>query len=300
MTSEPFVFVVILNWNRPLETLACVDAVRQSHYLNYGMVIVDNASSDNSVARIRSSLSNIPLIQNDENLGYAGGNNVGIRYALSHGADYVLVLNNDAFPEPDALGYLVAAMKPGVAAVGGKVYLYGERQRLWAAGKCFARGVYPYDEGQFDQPDTVSYAVGCCLLLSVDALQEIGLFDEAFFLVHEEKEWCWRARQAGYTIAYQPKAVTYHKNASSFTNTWSPMYHYLFTRNELLLWEKQDIISGGLRSLKGIYFVARAQVQLTLHGQRRLARTWAVVRGVVDYFRGHFGPPPAQLGGNNE
>jgi hypothetical protein len=77
------------------------------------------------------------------------------------------------------------------------------------------------------------------------------------------------------------------------------MYHYLFTRNELLLWEKQDIIPGGLRSLKGIYFVARAQVQLTLHGQRRLARTWAVVRGVVDYFRGHFGPPPAQLGGNN-
>jgi GT2 family glycosyltransferase len=294
---DPITYIVILNWKRPSDTLSCIRAAQQTRRPRSHIVVVDNASSDGSTRIIRHAFPNLPLITNEKNLGYSGGNNVGIRYALSHGADHVLILNNDALLEPDTLGYLVRTMEPDVAAVGGKVYLHKDHQRLWAAGECFARRSYPYDHGQFDQPRPVAYAVGCCILLNAVSLQEIGLFDEAFFLVHEEKEWCWRARQAGYQVIYQPQAVTYHSNDRSFTNTWSPIYHYLSARNELLFWEKQGIIPGGWRSLYGAFLVGREEIRLTLKGKDKLSRSWGVIRGLIDYFQRRFGPPPPNLGG---
>src|SRR5262245_57058678 len=138
--ETPPMYVIILNWNRPADTLACLEAVRRSRYQTLSAVVVDNGSSDDSVAHIRAAYPQVTLIQNKTNLGYAGGNNVGIRHALQRGAAYVLLLNEDVVVEPEALGHLAAALAdPSVAAAGCKVRIFEDPARLWAVGESFPR-----------------------------------------------------------------------------------------------------------------------------------------------------------------
>lgn len=300
MSSTPLLYVIILNWNRADETIACLNAVIRSDYPNFRVVVVDNGSTDNSVMRIQEAFPDIKLLRNKANLGYAEGNNVGIRYALENGAEYLLLLNDDARVEKDTLSHLVAAAAdPTVAAVGGKIRVFENPERLWAAGECFPREQgFPLDDGQFDAPSEVDYAVGCCILMCQVALRDVGLLDPAFFAVHEEREWCYRARAAGYHILYAPEAVVRHKATSSFTSNWSPVYHYLFTRNQLRLWEHQGVIPANWRCLRGIFLLWKREVGFVMqHGDMKLERSWGVTLGAWDYLRGRFGPPPTFLGG---
>jgi GT2 family glycosyltransferase len=298
-SSAQLLYIVILNWNRPADTIACLRATVRSDYPNFRALLVDNGSTDDSVAQIRRTFPEIPLLQNKTNLGYAAGNNVGIRYALMHGAEYILLLNNDAFVERDTFSRLVAATvdDPTVAAAGCKVHIFEDPRRLWAAGECFVpRGNYPLDDGRFDTLTEIDYAVGCCILMRRNALEDVGLLDAEFFAIHEERDWCYRARDAGYRILYVPGAVVYHKVSTSLTSGWSPAYHYLCTRNQLRLWERRGIIPPNWRRLRGVFLAWRSDINFVRrHGSRRLRRAWAVTRGALDYVQGRFGPPPDGL-----
>ncbi|MEW6366845.1 MAG: glycosyltransferase family 2 protein [Acidobacteriota bacterium] len=297
-STEPLVYVVVLSWNRAATTLRCIESVAGSSYRNARVVVVDNASADDSVARIRERFPQVPLIQNPANLGYAEGNNVGIRYAMERGAEFVLVLNDDVFIEPDALGHMVAAAGPGVAAVGCKVRLFDEPDRLWAAGDLNFRtaDAHPKDDGRFDAPRDLDYAVGCCILLRAGVLDEIGRFDPSYFLEFEEVDWCSRARKAGHRIVYEPRAVVYHNHSVSFTDSCSPAFHYLSARNCLLFWKRNDVVlSGRPRALYGlISWLAQLRLILRTRGSK-LRRITAATLGVVDYYRGRFGAPPPNL-----
>jgi len=254
-------------------------------------------SGDDSVAQIGRAFPDIPVIVNHANLGYAEGNNVGIRWALERGADYVMLLNDDALVEPDTFYHLVRAVSPpDVGAVGCKVRVYETPQRLWAAGRCFPRGEYPLDDGRFDSPGEVDYVVGCCILLSRQALESVGLLDDKLFAIYEETEWCLRARQAGYRILYAPQAIVYHKLSASLSNNWSPAYHYLYTRNYLYYWERLGIIPPNWRCLRGVFLVWREEIGFIFQkGEDKLRRMLAVTRGAYDYLRKRFGPPPDNL-----
>jgi len=300
MSSKSLLYVVILNWNREDETIACLNAVIHSNYSNFRIVVVDNGSTDNSVTRIQETFPDVRLLPNKANLGYDEGNNIGIRYALENGADYVLLLNDDARVDANTPSHLVAAAKnPKVAAVGGKIKVFENPNRLWAAGECFPREQgFPLDNGQFDTPREINYAVGCCILMCQNALREVGLLDPAFFAVHGEREWCYRVRAVGYRILYIPEAVVRHKVSSSFTNSWSPVYHYLFTRNQLRLWKHQEVIPTNLRCLRGVFLLWRREVGFIMqHGEAKLKRVWGMTLGAWDYLRGRFGPPPTTLEG---
>jgi GT2 family glycosyltransferase len=296
---EPSLYIVILNWNRPDDTLTCLNAVCRSSYPNFSTVVVDNGSTDDSVSRIREAFPQIPILQNDSNLGYTGGNNIGIRYAMMHNAKYIVLLNNDVFVEPDTFKYLITAAEtdPAIGAVGCKVRIFEDPDRLWAAGECFPRGEpYPFDDGRFDIPKEINYAVGCCILLRKSTLETVGLLDQAYFAIYEEVDWCYRARKAGYQILYAPDAVVQHKISVSFTSNWSSAYHYLFARNRLRFYEQCGILPKNWRRIRGVFFVWRDETWFVLrHGKSKLKRVYGVTRGVLDYLYGSFGHHPIDV-----
>jgi GT2 family glycosyltransferase len=296
--SVPLLYVVILNWNRPTDTIACLRSVVHSDYPNFRIVVVDNASSGDSVSRITQTFPDIALLKNEQNLGYAGGNNVGIRYALQQGAEYVLLLNDDVCVEQDTLLHLVAAAShPTVAAVGCKVRVLEEPTRLWAAGEGFSRAEeWPVDDGRFDTPREIEFAVGCCILMRSSVLEEIGLLDADLFAYFEEMEWCYRARDAGYRILYTPDAVACHKTANSLSASRSPVYHYLNTRNWLYFWERRGVIPADYRRLGWVLVVWWHETKFVIQeGDDKGIRMRAVTRGAWDYLLRRLGPPPERF-----
>ena len=249
MTRDPHVVVVILNWNGKRDTLECLSSVRAIDYPSFEIVVVDNGSTDDSVPAIKVHFPGISVIETGQNLGYAGGNNVGMRYAIQQGADYVLLLNNDTIVDRSLLTALArAARKLGDDAIlAAQIYFHAEPDRIWyAGGQIVAETATTYHEGYrsvastASQPDVVEtgYASGCAFFISTTLLSRIGLFDERFFLLYEETDLCSRARKLGAKSYVVPDAKVWHKVSVSFGGMESPTYLYFHFRNRLLWAEK--------------------------------------------------------------
>lgn len=244
------IVVVILNWNGKADTLECLKSVEGVLYPNFEIVVVDNGSEDDSVAAIRENFPRVRIIETGANLGYAGGNNVGLRDAIKQGADYVLLLNNDTVVDPEIIEAFVqtANVFPDAALFGAKVYYYAEPNRIWYAGakwidhrSNFAHlGHGLLDNEEFDRICETDFAQGCALFVRVDALKDIGLLDEKFFLNYEEVDWSYRARKAGHKSIFVPKARVWHKVSASFGGAKSPVHSYFLFRNRLL-WAKRHL-----------------------------------------------------------
>jgi GT2 family glycosyltransferase len=240
-TDSPLVHVVILNWNGWRDTVECVASVKQTNYPNFQIVVVDNASSDDSEDKIRAAHPDITMLQSGVNRGYAGGNNVGIRHALDSGAPFVWILNNDTTVAPNTLAELVRATSdPGVGIVGSKIYYMGEPTRLWFAGGkidwrrgiAYNVGADQDDRGQFDDATEAEMASGSSMLISRRTFERAGLFDERLFLYFEEADLCCRACKAGLRITFAPASRVWH-NVSHTTGIRSPLWLYYFTRNNI-------------------------------------------------------------------
>lgn len=248
MAAAPLVYVVILNWNGWQDTLACVASCRKLTWPNFRILVVDNGSTDGSEAILRERLQDVEILQSGANLGFAGGNNVGIRHALKAGADYVWLLNNDAEAGPEALTELVGALeadtKAGMAS--SKIYYHGDPRRIWSAGGLWEGGRLRWrmlganqlDRGQFDQPGERGTASGCSVLVRARMIEEIGPMDEEYFLYWEDTEWCARAQKEGYTLLFAPTSHVWHKVSSS-TREASFSQHYYSTRNGLYFLSRQ-------------------------------------------------------------
>lgn len=238
--SEPFVAVVVLNWNRCDDTIQCVESVQRFRYPRFTVVVVDNGSTDGSPDVLAQRFPGIEVIKTGSNLGYAGGNNVGISWALRRGADYVLILNNDTIVTPEALTELmrVAGKDPTIGVVGPKVlcepdrhliYSCGESQSLWFNRRRIATGLPDRETGK--EPRDVDYVVGCALLVSREFIERVGLLDEVFFAYYDEVDWCFRGRRLGYRVVCVPSAVVYHKGEGSSGKGLNPITAYYRTRN---------------------------------------------------------------------
>jgi hypothetical protein len=240
----PQVAIIILNWNGLEDTLQCLESLSRLDYVNYEVVVVDNGSTDGSVPAIRDSFPGATILENRENLGFTGGNNVGLRRALAQATDYALLLNNDTEVAPDFLRRLVdvADADPAVSIAGPTIYYHERPDVIWSAGGAIdwrrgstrMVGIDERDGGQFGtEPRVVDFVTGCCMLVQRAVLEQVGLMDERFFAYYEETEWCVRARRGGFKIVHVPGAKVWHK-ISPPAQADSPFVHYYMTRNRLL------------------------------------------------------------------
>ncbi|OGM25911.1 hypothetical protein A3D00_02245 [Candidatus Woesebacteria bacterium RIFCSPHIGHO2_02_FULL_38_9] len=255
------VSVVILNWNQPDITLECLDSVTKLRVKDYelNLLIVDNGSTDNSVKifeKLKIVNWKLEIISNGKNKGFAGGNNVGIKYALEKGADYILILNNDTIVDLQLVDRFIdtADKYPEVGMLSPKIYFangyefHKNRYKkdelgkvIWSAGgkmdwdNVFGknRGVDEVDKGQFGQEKEVNFTTGACMFLSVKALNEVGIFDEKYFMYFEDADLCMRMKKFGWKILYSPSGLVWHKVAQS-SRIGSDLNDYYITRNRLL------------------------------------------------------------------
>ena len=219
--STPAVTAVVLNWCGEEVTRECLRSLLAADYPALTILLVDNGSPDGSGERLHAAFPRVAYLQTGSNLGYTGGNNRGITWALEHGAEHVLVLNNDTVVEPDAVARLVEAAGEGsqVGAVAPKILYFGEPGRIWFAGGIFsaARGTGLHErQGQRDLPAAdgrvrdITFVTGCCCLLTAAALRAVGGFAEDFFAYVEDVELSLRLSRAGYRLLYQPAARVRH------------------------------------------------------------------------------------------
>lgn len=237
------VAVVILNFNVKEKTLKCISSVEKSSHKDIQMIVVNNCE-DNFEEELKK-FPEVIFIQNTQNTGYTGGNNVGIKRALKEGADFVFILNPDTEIEKNTIEKLLeVSERTGAGIVGPKV-LFDDRRTIWFAGGIFDkanvigqhRGVDERDHGQYDEEAETDYVTGGMMFINAEVFKKIGFFDEQYFLYYEDSDFCTRAKKAGFKLIYAPSAVVYHANAQS-TGLGSPLQDYFQTRNRMFFASK--------------------------------------------------------------
>lgn len=257
--------IILVNYNGAMDTIECIRSIRRSSGIEYRIIVVDNASTDDSVVKLNEENNNtFELLIAKENRGFSSGNNIGINRALELGTDYILLLNNDTLIESDTIQKLVDGLRNykdcGITV--GKILFENDRNKIWYAGGEFncktARAWHWHCTEQDDlTPETdtkVTFATGCCMCIPVEVINKVGLMDESFFLYHEDVDYCLRVSRAGYQIMYIPDARIYHKVSSS-TGGNSKMAQYYKTRNNGILIEKH--FQGVDRTRAYMYMVLR-------------------------------------------
>lgn len=244
MTRSPRVTAIVLNYKNLKDTLECLGSLAASDYDALDILFVDNGSQDGSPERVRKEFPAAKILDNQENLGYAEGNNRGLRLAFDFGADYALVLNNDTIVAPDAIRLMVqcAESDPKIGLVAPKVRSYEHRGQLHSCGTTLdwlrLRPKLAYyrqaDKGQCDSIRQGIIFPGSALLMRRSLFGSIGGFDASFFLVHEDADLCLRSLKAGFMNALETKAVIYHKESRSLAS--DPfLQSYYSARNFLYL-----------------------------------------------------------------
>lgn len=303
--------IVIINYNGGDDTLECLESlskVKQEGF-DLSILIIDNASSE--VFKMdKSPLEsdqpwaekfkiNVEIIRTEENLGFSGGNNLGIKKAIVEGADYVLLLNNDTRVDPHFLKNMVKGFErhQNVGIVVPKIYFekgyefhkkrYKENEKgkvIWyAGGKMDWRNVYGYhkgvdkvDNGEFDNDEITEYATGCCMLVKKEVFEKIGYLDNRYFLYYEDNDFSMRAKKASFFLYFIPSAIIWHKNAGSTGGSGSTLQDYFISRNRLLF-------GFSYASVKTKISLIRESLRILTAG-----RKWQK-KGVIDFYFHRFG-----------
>lgn len=296
------VFISLINFNGRDNTLNCLSQIDLIVHPDFEVtvIVIDN-NSEEKFEIPDNFLKNIPLvfIKNDKNLGFAQGHNVGINYALSNGADYVVILNNDVFIDKNFINelYMTAQKdnKNGIIvpkiyfAKGyeyhkdryekddlGRVIWYSGGEMDWANVIGVHKGVDEVDRGQYDVESETEYATGCCMLISRSVFEKAGYFDKKYFLYYEDNDLSQRAKRSEFKILYNPKSVIWHKNAGSAGGSGSPLQDYYITRNRLLFGSRYA-------PLRAKFALFRESLKMVANG-----RKWQK-KGVRDFYLRRFG-----------
>ena len=321
--------MIVLNWNGRDDSIACLESLEKIDYPNHDVIVVDNGSTDGSVAAMTHRFPRLEIIETGRNLGFAEGNNTGIRVALDRGADYVFLLNNDTIVHPSLLRELLAAAErcPDGGIFCAKIFYHAEPTRIWYGGaKWFEESMrfrHFYEERQIRADErgvaAVDYACGCALLVKSPVLRKVGLLDPKFFLTYEDTDLCFRARRAGFACYYVPAAVLWHKISTSFGGADSPLFVYFMTRNLLLWGERHLPLRQRFRLYRSVWWELKREllpksginehkegairrflaeplnfatvVRSNLREPRKRAMAW----GILHYVIRHFGDAPEHV-----
>lgn len=317
------IVIILLNWNGKRDTLECLSSLQKVTYPHFTPIVIDNGSTDDSVSVIRETFPEIPLFETKANLGFAGGNNVGIEWALRKKAEWILLLNNDTIVAPDFLSAFLqtAEQIPDAKIFGAKIYRYHDPKRIdhlggfWnphiAEFESKAMGILD-DGSSFEKPEPVDYVCGAALWMHRSVPETIGLLEPKFFLFWEESDFCFRAKRAGFLTYTAPQAKVWHKVSSSFSGG-KPHTHYFWWRSRLL-WLERNCSAEEKRALyrrivlpelgKTVrHYLLRSLQHLFCRSPKpeqreKILRLRAGLLGAFHYFRRKFGNCPPSVSKN--
>ena len=237
ITNEPLVSIIILNYNAGKLLTECVESVFNSNYNNLEVIVVDNVSKDNSQKECKEKFQKIKLIENEENLGYCEGNNVGIRESVG---EFLVILNPDVIVTPNWLKELLLGFqKYGEGLYQPKILATTDHDVIISAGNMiqlfgfgFSRGKGQKDEGQYEKDEVVGYASGTCLFSSSNVFKKIGNFDPFLFAYHDDLDLCWKGRLKGIKSFYLHKSIVYHP-LEGYSFKWNSFKYFLMERNRM-------------------------------------------------------------------
>ncbi len=246
--TGPSVWAVTLGYNNAADTVECLRSLAAGTPAP-NLVFTDNASRDDSVARVLAECPGAHVLQTGSNLGFAGGFNVGMTYCLEQGADYVFMVNNDTVVAPDCVARLIAAAQaqPNAGLWAPKIFYHDHPRAIWSAGSRFRpfppavvmRKTAGDDDGRYDGDTRLAYVTTCALLASRRFLETVGLLDPDFFILYDDYDWSIRAREAGFEVRLVPDAHLWHKvSKSTGVGTASPFYWTQYGRSTALFFRK--------------------------------------------------------------
>ena len=240
MNNNPLVSIITVNFRDASVTTELLDSIKTNSYKNLEVIVVDNGALEDCTAQFKAHYPDVKVIISEENLGFAGGNNLGIKQA---NGDFLFFVNNDTVFTDGLIESLLQRFDtPNVGAVGPKIHYFDHPGVIQFAG--FTKvspitgrnktiGQNEADNGQHDQALEMPYIHGAAMMLSKAVIEKIGGMPEDFFLYYEELDWCEQVRRAGYQIFYEPKALIFHKESMA-VNKLNHLKNYYLTRNRIL------------------------------------------------------------------
>ena len=292
MEVEKILSIITINYNGLKDTCELIDTLPLNDK-TIEVIVVDNASTQDEATEIGKRYPQVKVIKSDKNLGFAGGNNLGIQAA--HGK-YLFFINNDAIlPQPSALSLLITRLESSdqIGMVCPKIRFTWGKQPIQYAGytplsKITLRnnsiGFGEQDNGQYDTPHPTPYAHGAAMMVKREVIEKVGMMPNCYFLYYEELDWSMMIRRAGYDIWYEPACTIFHKESQT-TGQQSPLKAYYITRNRLLFAQRN--INGGKKYLTYLYLIGIVSVRDILKylckGHINMAK--AVMKGIKDFFK---------------
>ena len=292
---NPRVSIIIVNWNQKELTIECLESLKKVNFKNFNIVLVDNGSEDDSVEHIKKNYSHVTVLENKNNLGFSGGNNTGIEYAISKGYDYVYLLNNDTEVHSEFLTEIVSELeKDKTIGIGGStVYYFKPNDVIWYSG-----GHADWVSGDMIDPragkkididkqkiEDVDEVAGAGMLIRCDSLKKVGKLHEDFFIYFEETDLCQRIIKNNERVVWVPKSIVWHKVSMTFGEE-SPVMIYLMTRNRWLFMRRH---CPSFYKFFIIYFLRffRNYIRYKIHFQSDLSN--ALFLGVRDAIFSNYG-----------
>ncbi len=246
--------VILVNWKKYNLTSKCIDSLNKSNYKNFKIILVDNEYSEKSLIELKNKYNELIVFKEKNNLGFAGGNNIGIRYALENDYDYIMLLNNDTEVTENFILPLVERIEKdhSLGAVQPLILNFSNKSIIWNAGgklnKFLGLTSTRLNNNKLNSSivfdDYTDWISGCCILIKSETLTKVGLLDEKFFNYYEDVDWSLRMKNLGYDLGFVKESIIYHHGSSSSKNKKntggliSSKIHYFNIRNHILLLKK--------------------------------------------------------------
>ena len=244
--------IILVNWKNYDDTKNCLKSLYLSNNTSFNIILIDNESKEKSASKLKESFPHITILPQETNLGFTGANNLGIKYGLALGAEYIMLLNNDTIVPKNFMPPLLTTRRSNsqIAAVQPKIMFADKPDKIWSGGGIYNSliastttiGYDQLDTEKYNKPTYLDWLTGCCILIKAEIISEVGLLNNHFFAYYEDVDWSLRIRKLGYLLAYNPSVPIYHKaGASSKTKSkttdgfLSPFVHFLNTRNHIFL-----------------------------------------------------------------
>lgn len=284
---NPLVSIVTVNYNNAAVTCELLESLATNSYANLEVIVVDNASGEDPTAQLLATYPAVKVIRSDENLGFAGGNNLGIKAAKG---DFLFLVNNDTeFTDGLVEGLLdIFDQYPDAGVVSPKFHYFFHKGTIEYAGyhavdvftgRNSMIGCKEPDNGQYDEIKETNYAHGGAMMISRAALEKVGLMPEVYFLYYEEFDWCEQFKRKGYKVYYQYKSLIYHKESMT-TGKNSPLKTYYITRNRLLFMRRNVGLPGRLLFMLYFSFLTVPKNTLRFVLKREVIHLRAFWRGI--------------------